>query len=509
MITRRGFIKGVTAGTAAMVAQTRGHAGAHKRSPNIIFVLSDDVGYGDLCCYGAQHVKTPNLDRLAREGVRFTDAHSTSSVCTPSRYAFMTGQYGWRNPLGDHILSGVAPLSINPAMATTPSVLRQAGYATGLVGKWHLGLGTQTNPVDYNRDIDPGPLDVGFDYAFFYPATNDRVPCVYVENRRVVGLDPNDPIQVSYEAKVGDDPTGEAHPEPLKMKSDAWHAKTIVNGISRIGYMAGGRTARWIDEDMADVFTGKAVAFIERNRERPFFLYFAPHDIHEPMAPHARFRGTSDCGVRGDAIHELDWSVGEIMSALERLGLSEDTLVVFASDNGGAIKDTYDDGTNALHARQPPNGVLRGEKGALYEGGHRTPFIARWPTHIAPGTTSDALVGLVDMMATFADVAGCGKLDAEAAPDSFSVLPALLGRKQNTSVRDHLVLHTNGKGPLALRAGRWMLIAKSRGSIKGAELYDLSEDLAQTRDLAGEHFKKAEELGEMLRRIQDTGRSRA
>ncbi|MCX5758585.1 MAG: arylsulfatase [Candidatus Hydrogenedentes bacterium] len=502
MITRRSFIKEVAAGTVAMAGQAHGAAETRKRGPNIVLILGDDVGYGDLGCYGASQVRTPNLNRLAQEGVRFTDAHSTSSVCTPSRYGILTGQYGWRNTLGDHILSGVAPLSIAPGTATTPSVLKQAGYATGLVGKWHLGLGTEKVPVDYNREIAPGPLDVGFDYAFFYPATNDRVPCVYIENRRVAGLDASDPIQVSYDKKVGDDPTGKEHPELLKMKADASHSQTIVNGISRIGYMAGGKSARWVDEEMADTLTGKAVAFIEQNKDRPFFLYFASHDIHD-----ARFRGTSGCGVRGDAIHELDGSVGAINSALERLALTDNTLVIFASDNGGAIKDTYDDGTNSEHARQPPNGALRGAKGSLYEGGHRTPLIARWPGQITPGATSDELIGLVDMMATFAAITGC-TLDDHAAPDSFNVLPALLGKKHGVPVRDHLVLHTNGGGPLGLRSGRWMLITKDRENNQEPELYDLLEDLAETKNVAKQHPEQVKALGEMLNHIQNSGHSR-
>jgi arylsulfatase A-like enzyme len=507
MITRRRFIKGLAAGTVAAAAQTNGFGDPAPRGPNIIFILSDDLGYGDLGCYGATQVKTPNLDRLAREGVRFTDAHSTSSVCTPTRYSFLTGRYAWRNPDGDHILSGVAPLSIDPAMATVPSVLKQSGYAAGLVGKWHLGLGTKEHPVDYNQDIQPGPVDLGFDYAFFYPATNDRVPCVYVENRRVVGLDPADPIQVSYEQKVGDDPTGKEHPDLLKMKSDASHSQTIVNGISRIGYMAGGKAARWVDEDMADTLTGKAVAFIEQNKSRPFFLYFAPHDIHEPMAPHPRFRGTSGCGSRGDALHELDWSVGAILTALERLGLADNTLIVFTSDNGGAIKDTYDDGTNPEHSRQAPNGILRGQKGRLYEGGHRIPFIARWPGHIPPGVSSDELIGLVDMMATFSAVAG-HELDKDAGPDSFNMLPALLGKKTDSPLRQHLVLHTNGNGPLGLRMGPWMLITKDRNNTQQPELYNLAEDLAETKDLAAEYPEKVKELSGVLKKAQDSGRSR-
>lgn len=479
------------------------------RRPNIIFMLADDIGYGDLCCYGATRVRTPNLDRIAREGVRFTDAHATAAVCTPTRYSFLTGQYAWRNPAGDHILSGVAPLSIDTEMMTGPSLLRQSGYTTGLVGKWHLGLGTEEEPVNYNLDITPGPLDVGFDYAFFLPATGDRVPCVYIENRRVVGLDPSDPIQVSYGEKVGDDPTGKDHPELLKMKADESHSKTIVNGISRIGYMAGGRTARWVDEDMADTFVRKAVAFIEQNRGRPFFLFFAPHDIHEPMVPNDCFKGTSDCGSRGDVIHQLDWSIGEILAALDRLNLTDGTLVIFTSDNGGALKDTYDDGTNHLHARQPPNGSLRGRKGELYEGGHRIPFVARWPGHIRAGTVSDALIGLVDMPATFAAITG-QKLPDHAAPDSFNVLPALLGKKRGSRVRDHLVLQSNGTNALALRQGPWKIIVRkdAAGAYAPKELFNLADDPYETNNLTSRLPETVRELAARLQQIQQDPRTR-
>ena len=288
--------------------------------PNIIYILTDDVGYGDVGCYGATHVKTPNIDRLAKEGLRFTDAHSTASVCTPTRYAFMTGRYAWRQP-GTGIAAGNAPLLIKPGTTTVASLLKSAGYRTGVVGKWHLGLG-DAEKTDYNRELKPGPLELGFDYAFIIPATGDRVPCVFVENHRVVGYDPADPIQVSYGVKIGDEPTGGDPDVKLKIQGGPGHKDTVVNGIPRIGFMTGGKAARWVDEDIADTLAAKAVKFIEANQAGPFFLYFTPHDIHEPMVPHPRFRGTSDCGWRGDVIHELDWTVGEVLAALDRLKLT-------------------------------------------------------------------------------------------------------------------------------------------------------------------------------------------
>jgi arylsulfatase A-like enzyme len=464
---------------------------APAQRPNIILILSDDVGYGDLTCYGATHVRTPNLDRLAKEGIRLRDAHSTASVCTPTRFALMTGKYAWRQP-GTGIAPGDSPLLIPPGSATLPALLKQAGYRTGAVGKWHLGFG-ETRP-DFNADLRPGPLEIGFDYAYLVPATGDRVPCVYVENHRVAGLDPKDPIAVSYGKRIGTEPTGLERPDLLKIKADRQHSQSIVNGISRIGYMTGGRSALWTDEDMADQLTQKAVQFIEGQKPgEPFFLYMAPHDIHEPMVPHPRFRGTSGCGWRGDVIHQLDWTVGELLAALERRGVSQDTLVIFSSDNGGAIKDTYDDGTNALHGLQRPNGALRGAKGSLYEGGHRVPMLARWPGKIPAGKESDALVSLVDLPRSLAALTG-QTLPEGAAPDSQNVLPALLG-SSDARGRESLVLQSNGERPLALRQGNWKLI---QGKGSAVQLYDLLADPAESRDLAKEQPERVAAMQEQL-----------
>ncbi|MCY2992079.1 MAG: arylsulfatase [Planctomycetota bacterium] len=479
--------------------------------PNIIYILTDDLGYGDVGCYGATHVKTPHIDRLAQEGLRGTDAHATASVCTPTRYALMTGRYAWRQP-GTGIAAGNTALLIPPGTVTVPSLLKQAGYATGLVGKWHLGLGT--DKTDFNGDIRPGPLELGFDYAFFIPATGDRVPCVFVENHRVVGYDPADPIRVSYQGRIGDEPTGKDPGVQLKIKGDGSHSDTVVNGISRIGFMSGGKRAHWVDEDIADTLAAQAVKFIETHPTGPFFLYLTPHDIHEPMVPHPRFRGTSDCGWRGDVIQQLDGTVGQVLAALDRLKIAGNTLVIFTSDNGGAIKNTYDDGTNPLHARQSPNGTLRGFKGSLYEGGHRVPFIARWPGHIAAGGVCGQLMAHVDLLATVAALTG-QDLPADAGPDSFNVLPALLGQQTASPPREHLVLQNNNQAPLALREGDWVLIEKGgRRGAKAAkaaasdELYNLADDLAQTNNLAAQKPEKLQTLAEHLNRIREQGRSR-
>jgi arylsulfatase A-like enzyme len=479
-------------------------AAAEVQKPNIVFVLADDIGYGDLSCYGATLVHTKNLDRLARQGCRFTDAHSPASTCTPTRYALLTGQYAWRHAPGSRILPGDAPLSIAPGSATLPALLQRVGYKTGVVGKWHLGLGGKDGP-DWNGAIEPGPLDVGFDYAFIMPATGDRVPCVYVENRRVVGLDPKDPIRVSYRQKVCDEPTGRENSELLKLKPTHGHDMTIVNGVSRIGWMSGGKAAHWVDEDMADTYVKKAVAFLEKNKAGPFFLYLALHDIHVPRVPHPRFKGTSKCGTRGDAIQEMDAAVGEVLAALERLKLTDNTLFIFTSDNGGVMDDGYADFGSLEHKC---NGALNGRKGTLYEGGHRIPFLARWPGKIKAGATSDALFAHVDMAATFAALTDV-PLPADAVPDSFNVLPALLGEKTDKPLRDHLILHIGGTaGPMAVRQGPWKLITPRPKDKSGPMLFNLADDLGEKKNLAATMPDKVKELSALLKKCRSEKQTR-
>ncbi len=315
------------------------------RPKNIVLILADDLGWGDVSCYGAKAVTTPNVDRLAREGMRFSDAHAPASVCTPSRYALMTGEYAWRKK-GTGIATGDAALLIEPGRTTLPSVLKKAGYTTGAVGKWHLGLGLGQEKTDWNREIVPGPREIGFDYSFLIPATGDRTPCVYVENQRVVGLDPADPIKVSYALNEENYPgelDGRKNRDTLKLDWDYGHNFAVVNGIGRIGYMTGGKKARWVDENMADTLAAKGVVFIERNKDRPFFLYFATHDIHVPRVPNPRFVGKTSMGSRGDVIVQFDFQVGAVLDAIDRCGLAEDTLVVLSSDNGPVLNDGYKD----------------------------------------------------------------------------------------------------------------------------------------------------------------------
>ncbi len=476
-------------------------APAWAKPRNIVLIMTDDLGYGDVGCYGATKVKTPNVDRLAGAGLRFTDGHCTSATCTPSRYALLTGEYPWRKK-GTGVLPGDAALIIEPGRPTLPSLLKRSGYTTGVVGKWHLGLGRGN--LDWNGPVKPGPLEVGFDYGFVIPATGDRVPCVFVEDHAVVGADPSDPIRVSYKQKVGDDPTGREHPELLKMKLTEGHDGTIVNGISRIGFMAGGKAARWVDEDIADTLTRKAVSFVERNKDKPFFLYFATHDVHVPRAPHKRFAGTSGCGTRGDVIQQMDWSVGEVLDALDRLKLADDTLVIFTSDNGPVLDDGYADGAVETLNGHAPAGRWRGGKYTPYEGGTRVPLIVRWPGHVKPGTTSDALVCQVDFMHSLAKLCG-QELTADAGPDSFDVSAALLG--QAAKGREQLV---EQGGPIGLRRGKWKLVTRPGAPRPAgrAELYDLEADPAEKQNLAGKEPAKVKELTALLNSIRGKGRSR-
>jgi len=440
--------------------------------PNILLILSDDLGYGDVGCYGATHVKTPNIDRLAKEGRRFTDAHSPASTCTPTRRALLTGAYSWRQAPASGILPGDAPLGILPGSTTLPSLLKQAGYRTGAVGKWHLGLGGPAAPdgtgqgPDWNGEIKPGPSEVGFDYHFIMAATGDRVPTVFVEDHHVVGLDPKDPITVSYKSKVGTEPTGKENPELLRLKHTHGHDMTIVDGVGRIGWMTGGKAARWHDEDMADTFTKKAIAFMDdaaAPKDQPFFLYFATHNIHVPRVPNERFKGTSGHGTRADSIAELDESVGKVVAALERSGQLDKTLIIFTSDNGGVMDDGYADFAPGDYRM---NGALRGTKGTLFEGGHRVPFIVRWPGKVPANTESPALIAHLDLPASLAALTGVS-LPADSCPDSVNLLPVLLG--QSDKGRDQFIAHNGGiKGPLMIREGQWKFIQPGTGGGYGS-----------------------------------------
>ncbi len=467
------------------VGLASGQPSIQSERPNVVFILADDIGYGDLSCYGATKVKTPNLDSIAKNGVRFTDAHSAATVCTPTRYSLMTGEYSFRKPGGSGVLSGVAPSSITKDQPTMPKMFQAAGYRTAVMGKWHLGLGE--GKTDYNKLITLGPKEVGFDESFVIPATGDRVPCVFVENGRVAGYDPSDPIELSYQKKIGDEPAGLEKPELLKIQPVQGHLGTVINGVSRIGFMTGGKKARWVDEDIADTITSKAVNFIKSNRSSPFFLYFATHDVHAPLLPNSRFDGKSQCGLRGDTISELDWSVGEVLRTLREANIDKNTIVIFSSDNGAVDQDGYADPRENLNGHKV-NGVLRGTKYQLYEGGHRVPMLVSWPAKMARGKTSQTMVTQTDFFASFARVLGTS-LAPGASPDGVDTYDAFfkLARKGRGSVVHHL---GGFNSPLAYREGDFVLVPNG----KKWELYDVAKDLSQKTDLAASMPEKVEAM---------------
>lgn len=481
--------------------------------PNVIFIYADDLGYGDLSSYGATQIQTPNIDRLAEKGVQFTNAHTTASTCTPSRYSVMTGSYAFRNNKA-HILPGNAALLIPQNKTTLAGVFQKAGYKTGVVGKWHIGLGPKGGP-DWNGSIKPGPLEVGFDYSFIFPATADRVPTIFVENHRVVGLDSEDPIAVNYQHKIGNDPTGKAHPELLKMKSSHGHNATIVNGIGRIGWMTGGKTARWTDEELSDTFLAKAKAFVARNQAQPFFLYYAVHQIHVPRMPATRFKGKSKMGYRGDVILEMDYAVGELMQTLEDLGIAKNTVVIFSSDNGPVLDDGYVDKAVELAHGHQPAGPFRGGKYSLYEGGTRVPFMVYWPNKIAPDT-SNALISQVDLLASFAHYLNVD-LAKDEALDSQNLWKTLLGHDQEG--RQSYIEQNNGAALAYIEEG-WKYIPPHQGPALNKavnietglsmqpQLYNLTTDKAEQHNLAKQFPKRVKRMAKQLKKKVEAGRTR-
>jgi arylsulfatase A-like enzyme len=476
-----------------------------QQRPNVIIIYADDLGYGDLGCYGATKIKTPNMDRLAKRGIRFTNGHATSASCTPSRYALMTGQYPWRKT-GTGILPGDAALIIPTDKMSLASLFKQASYQTALVGKWHLGLGNEVQK-NWNSEIKPGPNEVGFDYSFIFPATADRVPTVFVENHHVVGSDPSDPIQVDYQKKIGNDPTGLENPELLKMKASPNHGhnNTIVNGIGRIGFMTGGTKARWTDEEMPLTFLTKSLEFIEQNKSKPFFLFHSLTEPHVPRMPSTMFKGKSGLGYRGDAILQIDWAVGQILNKLEQLGLDKNTMIILSSDNGPVLDDGYaDEAVTALNGHTPW-GALRGGKYSAFEAGTRVPFLVSWPALIKPGI-SDAMISQVDFLASFATMLKT-KVPAGHAPDSENMLDALLGRSPNgrkTMVKE-------GLKTLSITSGDWKYIEPSNarpvnplvnielGNNPAAQLYNLKTDIGEKKNLAAENPERVRELAQQLK----------
>ena len=462
--------------------------------PNIVFIYLDDLGYGDLSCYGATAIKTPNIDALANGGVRFTNGYATSATCTPSRYGLLTGVYPWRNK-DAKILPGSAPLLIGKNQLTIPKMLKEKGYQTAVVGKWHLGLGTGI--VDWNQQLDAGPNDVGFDYSYIMAATQDRVPTIYIDNGKVVNLDSKDPITVNYDKNFPGQPTGKENPELLSMKWHHGHNSSIVNGIPRIGYVSGGASANWSDVDLADHFLDKAQTYVKSHKENPFFLYYALNQPHVPRTPNPRFVGKSGMGPRGDVILEADYCVGEIIKTLKEEGVFDNTLIVFSSDNGPVLNDGYYDDAVEKLGNHKPNGPLRGGKYSLLEAGTRVPFFTYWKGQIKP-LVSDALVCQIDLLESIAKLVN---VDVKST-DSQELLDVFTGK--SAKGRTNLVIEANTK--TAFRQGDWMLIPPypgdaileevniEMGNDKEYQLYNLKKDIGQNNNLAKSQPKKLKEL---------------
>lgn len=467
--------------------------------PNIIIIYMDDLGYGDVSYNGASKLQTPNMDAMAMAGMRFNNGYATSATCTPSRYALLTGVYPWREKRAK-ILAGTAPLIIGTDQMTLPKMLKQEGYQTAIIGKWHLGLGNGN--VNWNKLVSPGPNQVGFDYSYILAATQDRVPTVYIEDGKVVGLDPNDPIEVNYQKNFEGEPTGLENPELLTMNWHHGHNSSIVNGIPRIGFMKGGEAAKWSDIDMADHFLNGIQKYIKSHKGKPFFLYYPMQQPHVPRTPHPRFEGLSELGPRGDAIVEADWCLGELKKTLEAEGIIDNTLIIFSSDNGPVLNDGYYDDSDVKNGDHRPSGPLRGGKYSLFEAGTRVPFFTYWKGKIKPGV-SDSMVSQLDLLSSLAQLVGSEVTTADSLP----LLELLMG--QSDEGRDEMVIEATSR--TAFKRGDWVMIPPYEGPAvndkvqielgndSDFQLYNLTEDIEQQNNLAA---LKPDKLQEMLKAFE-------
>lgn len=484
-------------------------ANSAPKKPNVIIILADDLGYGDLGCYGAKNVKTPNVDRLAQQGIRFTDTHAVAATSTPSRYSLLTGEYAWRRPDTD-IAAGNAGMIIRPEQYTMADMFRSQGYRTCAIGKWHLGLGDKAGTQDWNAPLPASLADLGFDYHYIMAATADRVPCVFIENGSVANWDPAAPIEVNYEHNFPGEPTGKDNPELCyNLKSSHGHNMSIVNGIGRIGFMKGGGKALWKDENIADSITSHAVNFIKANKDNPFFMYFATNDVHVPRFPNQRFRGKSGMGLRGDAIVQFDWSVGQIMSTLEKLGIADNTLILLTSDNGPVVDDGYQDRAEELLNGHEPSRPWRGNKYSAFEGGTCVPAIVCWPGKVKAGQTSDALVSQIDFFRSFNSLFGA-RLPQGSAPDSQDQIKTLLG--EDTVGRDY-VLELSWNHVLSARTKKWKYIEPNdgpkmitwgpkieTGNCPSPQLYDISSSKWENDNVAEKNPQVVYDMQNILRR---------
>lgn len=462
--------------------------------PNIVIILADDFGYGSANCYGAdvRHIRTPNVDRLAKEGITFTSAYTPGSVCTPTRYALLTGRYAWRGRLKYGVLSPPeGPLLIEPELLTLPEYLKQHGYQTAHIGKWHLGYTNLENVEDLSaQPLEPGPRSLGFDYHFAVPNQIDWLPKVYVENESIWGL-----------RSQGKHPYG----------------KSFYKGQSYHGYDAPQRVAKDVTQDLSDAARTWISKTVKGEPETPFFLYFAPVAVHHPISPSDRFRGSSGVGPYGDFIHDLDHSVGEIVDALAYAGVLDQTIVIFTSDNGG---DFCPEEQQARDEGFKNNGDLRGDKHTIWEGGFKVPFVVRWPKMIQGRSQSDRMINLVDIYATLQEIVGGKVLDAKtAAADSFGFYSELLGQPSENGGRGTMVLN-DVKGIVAIRMNDWKYVEnqaqrpadkarqEKNPALAKPQLYNLKQDPAEADNIVDEFPEIADKMQKALDRIRSEGSER-
>lgn len=476
-----------------------------QKKPNVIFILGDDIGYGDLGFNGEPTISTPTVDRIAKQGVRFTNAHCTAATSTPSRYSLLTGMYNWRRH-DTGIAPGDGAMVIKPEQFTVADLFQQAGYKTAAIGKWHLGIGDKRGEQDWNGFITPGLKDIGFDYSYIMAATGDRVPCVFLENQRIANLRKDSPVEVSYKKNFPGEPTGKDNPELLyKMKPSPHqgHAQSIVGGISRIGYMKGGKGALWDDETISDSICNRAAQFIDKNKNNPFFMYFCTNDIHVPRVPNPRFIGKSGMGNRGDAILEFDWCVQQVLDAVKKAGVEDNTIIVITSDNGPVLDDGYQDKAVELVGKHRPWGEFRGGKCSNFEAGTRIPMIVYYPGVTKPAV-SNAMVSHIDFLASFADMLG-EKIPENQATDSQNYWETLIGK--STTSRDYVI---TSAGSLSISTNDWKYIQPSNGAAyarwiaielgndKAHQLYNLRTDIGEKHNVYNENKKVGKELIKLL-----------
>jgi arylsulfatase A-like enzyme len=500
--------RSLTACAAAFLLVTLYAASAEPARPNLVFILCDDLGYGDVKCLNPQgKIATPNMDRLAAGGMIFTDAHSSSAVCSPTRYGVLTGRYNWRSRLKSSVLGGLSPRLIEPGRATVASFLKERGYATGCIGKWHLGMDwaklpgrdvaelsietpAQVHSVDYSKPIANGPTTVGFESYFGISASLDMVPYTFIENDRVAAI-------------------------PTEEKKFPLMVDRADNG-TRLGPAAPGFEV----EDVLPMLTKKAVEFIDGHAPaaksgKPFFLYLPLNAPHTPIAPTPEWRGKSGLNPYADFVMETDATVGAVLDALEKGGLAENTLIIMTSDNGCSPQAKFDE---LLAKGHNPSYEFRGTKADIFDGGHHVPFLARWPARVKAGTRSDQIVCLTDFFATCAEILG-EKLPDTAGEDSVSILAALDGRAEKP-LREAIVHHSIN-GSFAIRQGNWKLElcpdsggwsapkpgTKQAEGLPPVQLYDLGDDIGETRNVQADHPEIVARLTKLLEKYVADGRS--